>query len=607
LQEQLKQSEEKFRVLFDQAPIGYQSLDADGNILHVNQQWLDMFGYSSDEVTGKWLGDFIAPEHTGYFRRKFAEFIARGRIQCEMIMLTKSGRKIYVADEGKTRYDNEDNIVEVHCVTRDITARKEAQKKLRESEEKYGNYIGNAPNGILVIDQNGQIIEVNKATSKLTGYSETEMLGMNVLDVTRGDSRIEAIQALEDLLILNTTNADMQYLHKSGQERWANVSAARLSENRFLCFMSDITEQKRAAEKLLFSSTHDSMTGLCNRQFFDMEAERLDTQENLPLSILIGDINGLKLINDAVGHAEGDRIVVETAKFFSGFCKEGDVLARTGGDDFSFLLPKTDHKTAEEILHRILNTCDEHNQDIEDDLLRINLALATTTKETIDEEFTEVYKRAENIMQQRKLLEFRSSHSSTIASIRATMREKSHETEAHEERIAKMSRKVGMIMGLSQIDLDHIELLAQLHDIGKVGISEQILNKPGKLTPEEWLVMKKHPEIGERIALSTASLAPIAKYILCHHERWDGTGYPQGLAGEDIPLLSRIISIVDSYDAMTEDRVYQKAITHEEALGEIKRNAGTQFDPQISRIFCEEVSKLEKSAKSVKQREAVKL
>ena len=122
-------------------------------------------------------------------------------------------------------------------------------------------------------------------------------------------------------------------------------------------------------------------------------------------------------------------------------------------------------------------------------------------------------------------------------------------------------------------------------DIGKIGIDDSVLKKPGKLNDEEWVIMKKHPEIGYRIAKSASELEPIAEYILTHHEKWNGKGYPKGLKGEEIPLLSRILAVVDAYDAMTEDRVYRKAMSKEEAIMEILANAGEQFDPEIAKIF----------------------
>jgi len=170
-----------------------------------------------------------------------------------------------------------------------------------------------------------------------------------------------------------------------------------------------------------------------------------------------------------------------------------------------------------------------------------------------------------------------------------TVYEKSQETEQHAERLAELSTRVGRMLNLMEKDLGELQLLGMLHDIGKIGIDDKILNKPGKLTEEEWVIMKRHPEIGYRIARASHKLARIADYILTHHERWDGTGYPKGLKGNDIPLLSRILAVADAYDAMTEDRVYRKAMSKEQALEEIRQNAGTQFDPLISNIFIETI------------------
>ena len=167
------------------------------------------------------------------------------------------------------------------------------------------------------------------------------------------------------------------------------------------------------------------------------------------------------------------------------------------------------------------------------------------------------------------------------------MFEKSHETEEHAERLVALSKLVAEGMHLAQKDRDRLELLATLHDIGKVGISDQILSKPGKLNDEEWAEMKRHPEIGYRIAMSSPELIPVAEGILCHQEHWDGTGYPQGLSGESIPLTARIIAVVDAYDAMTQDRPYRVAMSQEAAMREIEKNAGTQFDPRVAGVFIQ--------------------
>ena len=192
---------------------------------------------------------------------------------------------------------------------------------------------------------------------------------------------------------------------------------------------------------------------------------------------------------------------------------------------------------------------------------------------------------ADESMTRQKILDSRSAHSSIIASIKVIMFEKSQETEEHAERLIELSRLIGVTMALSDDQLNELELLSTLHDIGKMGISASILSKKGKLNNEEFREIKKHPEIGFRIAQAASELVPIAQYILCHHERWDGKGYPQGLEGEKIPLLSRILSVVDSFDAMTNDRAYRKAMSKEAAIEELRNCAGTQFDPNITKIF----------------------
>jgi len=183
----------------------------------------------------------------------------------------------------------------------------------------------------------------------------------------------------------------------------------------------------------------------------------------------------------------------------------------------------------------------------------------------------------------------KSMHSSIISSIQATLFEKSHETQEHAERLVELSKSLGKALSLTDKQMKKLALLSTLHDIGKMSIDDQILSKPGKLTDEEWSEMKQHPEIGYRIAQASPDLRSIADYILSHHERWDGAGYPQGLRGESIPLLSRILLVVDAYDAMTQDKHYRKAMSRKAAITEIMKNAGTQFDFKISKIFVEKV------------------
>ena len=347
----------------------------------------------------------------------------------------------------------------------------------------------------------------------------------------------------------------------------------------------DIRERKKREEKILYLTYHDALTGLYNRTFFEEEISRLNANPLLPLSVIVGDINGLKLFNDAFGHEEGDKLLIHTAKILKDNCRNEDIIARIGGDEFCILLPHTDSQEAQLIIDCINKQCEEALKDAEKDSFYINISLGHATKLNAQETFERTFRIAEESMYRLKLLNSKSIHSSIITSIRTTIFEKSNETEAHAARLAELSRKLGKALGLEAKELTELELLSTLHDIGKISINDSILAKPGPLTESEWHEMKKHPEIGYRITQVSPELKTVSDYILCHHERWDGNGYPQGLSRENIPLLSRIIAVVDSYDAMTQDRVYRKAMTKDEAIAEIRKNAGTQFDPDISLVF----------------------
>lgn len=335
--------------------------------------------------------------------------------------------------------------------------------------------------------------------------------------------------------------------------------------------------------KISYLNFHDFLTGLYNRTFFEEEKKRLDTPRQLPISILMGDINGLKLINDGFGHNKGDEVLINVAEILKKCCREEDIVARIGGDEFGILLPQTDSQSAQILCNRIYEACKMESMISNSIYPSISFGYATKTIQT--ETMDNLSMMAEELMSKHKLMESKSAHSSLIASIKVIMFEKSQETETHTERLGQLAKKIGLALQLSVDQLYDLELLSTLHDIGKMSIPQSILSKCGELNDEEWVEMRKHPEIGYRIAQASSELIPIAAYILCHHERWDGTGYPQGLSREQIPLLSRILAVVDSYDAMTNDRVYRKALTKEEAIQEIRNNMGTQFDPDIARLF----------------------
>jgi diguanylate cyclase (GGDEF)-like protein len=321
----------------------------------------------------------------------------------------------------------------------------------------------------------------------------------------------------------------------------------------------------------------------------EKELHLLDSIENSEYYIIMGDLNGLKLANDALGHEEGDKLLLIVSNILKECCESDDIISRWGGDEFVILIKNKNKAYITNLIEKIKLRCD----DTKDFHFKVSIGLGYATKNKEKNCLTtgEVMKLAEERMYRNKLMESNSSRNSLINSLMQTLNEKHSETEEHTIRIAELGIQLGRSLNLSQDKLDELELLALLHDIGKIGIPENILMKPGKLTSEEWEIMKTHSDIGYRIVKSAPELAHIADEILAHHEKYDGTGYPNGLKGESIPLISRIINVVDSFDAITNKRVYKDALSFDYAIEELKKCSGTQFDPRIVEKFIEIITK----------------
>ncbi len=350
---------------------------------------------------------------------------------------------------------------------------------------------------------------------------------------------------------------------------------------RFICTISDITERKKLKEESIFLSQTDIVTGLKNRAYLEDTMTRSERYSAENTWIIMGDVNGLKLINDSFGHQEGDRLLKTIGTILKECCSKDDIPARWGGDEFVVYIRDKSEEYVENLMRSIKKACERvKNFPIK---VSITLGYANRGKDLLS--LNTVLKMAEERMYRHKLLESRSTRSSIIASLEQTLNEKHIETLEHTKRIRKMCVRVGNRMGLTHEEMDELVLLGALHDIGKIGIPESILMKPGKLTDEEWVTMKKHTEIGYRIATATPELAHIADDILYHHERVDGMGYPHGLSGKNIPKLARIISIVDSFDVMTHERLYKSTMRVEEAVIELRNCSGKQFDPEIVELF----------------------
>lgn len=341
-------------------------------------------------------------------------------------------------------------------------------------------------------------------------------------------------------------------------------------------------------EIIKYIEEHDRLTGLYNRQFIQEKLNQLDDNNRLPISIVVGDINGLRFVNNILGYSEGDRLIKSVAQCINETCPDDCIAARWSGDEFIIII----FNTAEEEIDGFFKIINQKFLAQCSKAIKPSISFGYEMKKRADQNILDVLKAAEGSMYKYKYLDSSSFRSSIIGSIKKSLFEKSHETEEHEERLKLFSVLIGKSLNLSENELHELELSAMLHDIGKIAIKDNVLNKQGKLNDEEWNEMKKHPEIGYRIALSMPELNQVANFILCHHERFDGKGYPNGIKGNEIPLMARIVSIADAYDAMTSDRPYRRAMTKKAALDEILKNSGTQFDPEIVDKFALIINKV---------------
>lgn len=585
-------SEERYKSLIETSPDGIITVNTKGTITSANPAFIELTGYSKEEIVGRYftkLSTIRLADIPKYLKMFQSTLRGRKPLKFKYSYKRKNG-EIHWAEASYGIIKKNGRISEMQIICREITEEKKAEEALKESEEKYRMLVENLTDLIVKTDHKGRYLFVNPSFCSLFGKTEKELIGKIFISLVHKDDRKASYNAYKKVYKPPYTVYHEQRVKTKTGLRWLDWTAkAILDENKNVIEVvgigRDITNRKESEKKIKYLSFHDKLTNLYNRAYFEEELARLNTPRQLPLSIIMGDLNGLKLINDTFGYSRGDSLLVTISKVLKDICRADDILARWGGDEFVILLPKTTQSDAEEITARIKGKCKEKSTK----KMPLSISLGISTKKNPSQDISSILKETEDRMQSAKLLESRSMVRSIIDSIEGLLVEKSNETKLHTERIKDMSEKLGKATGLSAGQMDKLALLATLHDIGKIAIPEEILKKRGALTEKEWDIVKRHPETGYRIASATPELAHIADDILCCHERFNGTGYPHSLKGEDIPILSRIILIVDAYDVMTHDRAYKKAITKNKAIEELKRCSGTQFDPRLIDKFIDMV------------------
>ncbi|TZE81087.1 diguanylate cyclase [Calorimonas adulescens] len=599
LNKMLKNDIEKFKKVEMLSHLGSYEVDLKTGKTIWSDGMFRIFGYEpgSFEPTKEKRIEFTYPDDKELVRKSIDKAInEKCSFTIENRIVRSDGSIRWILSTGYVESNEYDEAEKFIGSLLDITERKLLEKSLEEEKEKLRITITSIGDGVISTDINGRITILNKVAEKLTGWKQEEALGKpieEVFNIINENTRVKCENPIQRVVergtIIGLAN-HTALISKDGTERSIADSAAPIKDSDgnvqgVILVFRDITEEKRKQDEIYYMSYYDSLTGLYNRRFFEEEIKRIDTEKNLPISIIMGDVNGLKLTNDAFGHSVGDRLLRKAAEAIKSACRADDIVARWGGDEFIILLSKTKKEEAEAMVKRIKNICSEMKIDSID----VSISFGYDTKENVDEDIFKILKSAEDYMYNHKVVESNSMRGNIINTILNTLHEKNPREEKHSKRVSELCQRIGAAMRLPETEINKLKVSGLLHDIGKIAIEDKVLNKPGCLTDQEWNEIKRHPDIGYRILSSSSEMMEIAQYVLFHHERFDGSGYPRGLKQEEIPLLSRIIAVADSYDAMTNARTYKKTLDKDTAIGELIRNKGTQFDPNVVDVFIEKV------------------
>lgn len=589
----IQESEQKLRAVFDEASVGINIAEyGTGIILQANPAFYKLIGKSESDIIGKSWTTFTHPDDV-HVNLELNQGLMEGRInqfELDKRYIKGDGRIIWVTIKNTvTSWDDSGKFYEL-CFIEDITEKKQALEALQESELSFRRIFESTSDTVLMFNRE-RIIDCNDSAVKLFGVSSKDDIVGKTVDQFSAEIQPDGLSSAEKASSLlrecrEEGTARFEWLHKRIDESLFTVEVVltRISlhgEDIVHASVRDITGRKLMEQKLSHLSYHDQLTGIYNRRYFEEEFRRLNVERNLPLTLMMVDVDGLKLVNDSFGHGVGDQLLIKTSELLLKGCRSDDLVARIGGDEFVILLPKTSASEAEEIAGRIMKFSE--SETIEN--IQVSMSIGWATEKEAPAPYSDMIKIAEDILYRKKLFVSPSQRNKTIHTIIHTLHEKNKREELHSYRVAALCESIGTRMRLKTEKIKELKHLGLLHDIGKVGIDEQMLNKPGKLTDAEWREMTKHPEIGYRILSTVSEMKEMAESVLAHHERYDGKGYPRGLKGNAIPLHARIITLADAFDAMISVRPYRDALSREEAIEEVKRNTGTQFDPLVVKAF----------------------
>ncbi len=585
----------QFQRIIESLPVSLYIINPEGVVLYANSKFLDLYEADEEHIGRKVISDYwVDAEKMDNWIKLINQCGAVNDV--EMHLKTSTGKEFWAIGNGiKIQYLNETCILSAQI---DISERKSIESALKISEEKYRLLTEFTSDVIWVYNWNlDKYTYVSPSIYYLTGFTSEEVLVLKPSEQMTEASLLLVRELIERNLqefLLDTDSQksyiiEMRQKCKDGEVIWVEASTKYRynsdGEIEVVGASRNIEERKRVEREVLYLSYHDQLTGIYNRRFYEEELRRMNFQRNLPLTLVLADINGLKLTNDAFGHIAGDELLKRFTDILEQGLRSEDIAARIGGDEFVLLLPKTNEAGAETIITRIKTAIRAQNTG--HSLLSVSFGWAV--KQELSDHIDALFMQAEDRMYHQKLFESALMKNETIQLAKNKLYGSNAHELRHSENVGKWCEDIGKAMGLNQDILEDLRLLGRMHDIGKIGIQTEILNKTERLDYSDWLEIKRHPEIGYQILRSADEYVHVAEAVLSHHEWFDGTGYPRNLKGDEIPITARITAVVEAYETMVNGSIFRKPMTRQQAKEELVRNSGVQFDHQIVDVFITKV------------------
>ncbi|BDI30776.1 hypothetical protein CCAX7_28270 [Capsulimonas corticalis] len=632
-----RQSEERFEAAFRNAAVGVSIVDALGRFLFVNKAFCTITGYSEEELLAR---DFAAITHPDDLSVNvaLAEQVWTGQIPSfvlEKRYVRKDGSLVWVQISVSHTREGRDHGEHSVSLTEDITSRKEAERAQAEAwrrtadllavleinQKQMSLILGNVKDIVFLLEVVGEesyrFLFANPPFMDVTGLREEEIIGRPIQEIIPPPSwdlvlgkYAEAIRERRAVEWQETS------VYPCG-ERIGDVRGIPIFDSQERCThllgtVHDITDRKRAEDERAHylrevqeRADRDPLTSLLNHRAFH---HRLDTEascaqrDNTVLAVIMLDLDNFKFFNDVYGHAAGDEVLRLVANKLRTVCRSSDTLARFGGDEFALLLPCVGRSTTEEIESRLSSALHELSYCAGErgGVIPISISLgAALFPAAGGSDYHVALQRADDRLRWAKTggdteqmarrirtdAGARVQGFSMLDALVTAVDNKDRYTRRHSEDVMEYSLAIARELGLSETEQSTVAVAALLHDVGKIGVPDHILRKPGKLTPEEFEAVKQHPMMGAVMVHAVPGLEETLDAVRHHHERWDGSGYPFGLSGEETPLIARLMAVADAFSAMTTDRPYRKGMSSEQAMSILEGGAGTQWDQTCVHAF----------------------